>query len=63
MRDLTYLKQAMEIEEKAINSAKACYDYYQKAGDSERAGIMKLIIDDDTRHTTAIQELINKLEK
>lgn len=63
MRDLTYLKQAMEIEEKALNSAKACFNYYQKIGDSERSGLMRSIIDDDIMHTRSIQELINKLEK
>lgn len=63
MREITYLRQAMEIEEKALTSAKACYDYYQKVGDSERAGLIKLVIEDDSRHTGAIQELIKKLEQ
>lgn len=63
MRELIYLKQALEIEEKAISSARGCYEYYQNRGDGERAGLMKLIIDDDARHTAAIQDIIKKLEK
>ncbi len=62
MRDMDYLKQALEIENKVFDSAKACYEYYERSGDVEMALTWKSIIDDEKKHVSMIKELIDKLK-
>lgn len=63
MKELEYLKEALDIENEALVSAEACYEYYKKVGDNAMAESMKELWDDEKKHIETIQQLIKKLEK
>jgi len=63
VKELKYLKEALEIEKEALVSAEACYEYYKKIGDNDMAESMKEIWDDEKNHVEVIQKLVTKLEK
>ena len=63
MRDISFLKKALELEKETLSSIKQCSDYYQKNGNSEMANIMNKISEDENKHTEKITALLKKLEK
>jgi rubrerythrin len=63
MRDIKFLKKALELEGETLESIDQCHKYYQKAGNSELAALMGQISDDEKKHSERISALIKKLEK
>ena len=63
MRDISFLKKALELEEEALSSIKQCSEYYQKNGNSEMVNVMQQISDDEKKHTDKITALLKKIEK
>ena len=63
MREKTYLKEALNIEEQTLLSVEECHRFYQKAGSAEMARIMLEMAEDEKKHIAKIKEHLNRLEK
>ena len=63
MRDISFLKKALELEEETLSSIKQCNEYYQKNGNSKMVNVMRQISDDEKKHADKITALLKKLEK
>ncbi len=63
MRDISFLKKALQLEEETLSSIKQCNEYYEKNGNNEMANIMKQISEDEKKHADKITALLKKLEK
>ncbi len=63
MRDISFLKKALQLEEETLSSIKQCIEYYQKSGNNEMANIMNRIGEDEKKHADKITGLLKKLEK
>ena len=63
MRDISFLKKALELEEETLISIKQCSEYYEKSDNNVMADIMKQISEDEKKHADKITALLKKLEK
>ena len=63
MRDISFLKKALQLEEETLSSLNQCHEYYQKSGNNEMANVIKQITEDEKKHADKITGLLKKLEK